>query len=446
MMNDKLMTFIENKILPIAAKIASNRYLNAIRDGFVFAMPFLIVGSFILLILNLPFTDKSNFLYMEWYDNLMKAFKGDLVQPFYVSMGIMSLFVAYGIGYSLSGHYNLNSITGGFLSLFSFLLVSAKVEYVPIVEAVSKSFLVAPNTSIPVMDVRFMDAKGLFVAIIFGIVSIEIFRFLVHKKLIITLPESVPPAIAKSFELLIPVAVVIVLFQALNIIIQKKLIMMIPELVMKIFEPLLHVSDSLPSIIILLLVIHILWFAGLHGTNIVDAIVKAITLSNLAINQAALQAGEPVTKIFAGGFFDSYVFMGGVGTTLGLAIAMVRSKNEHIKSIGKLSIVPAVFNINEPIMFGAPVVMNPVLMIPFIALPIINATIAWIFTKLNIIGHIVSLVPWTTPGPLAALLATNLNVGSMILSLVLIFTSYLAYIPFLKAYEISLEKEEANNK
>ncbi|WP_455145972.1 PTS cellobiose transporter subunit IIC [Brachyspira pilosicoli] len=445
-MNDKLMTFIENKILPIAAKIASNRYLNAIRDGFVFAMPFLIVGSFILLILNLPFTDKNNFLYMEWYDNLMKAFKGDLVQPFYVSMGIMSLFVAYGIGYSLSGHYNLNSITGGFLSLFSFLLVSAKVEYVPIVEAVSKSFLVAPNTSIPVMDVRFMDAKGLFVAIIFGIVSIEIFRFLVHKKLIITLPESVPPAIAKSFELLIPVAVVIVLFQALNIIIQKKLIMMIPELVMKIFEPLLHVSDSLPSIIILLLVIHILWFAGLHGTNIVDAIVKAITLSNLAINQAALQAGEPVTKIFAGGFFDSYVFMGGVGTTLGLAIAMVRSKNEHIKSIGKLSIVPAVFNINEPIMFGAPVVMNPVLMIPFIALPIINATIAWIFTKLNIIGHIVSLVPWTTPGPLAALLATNLNVGSMILSLVLIFTSYLAYIPFLKAYEISLEKEEANNK
>lgn len=445
-MNDKLMTFIENKILPIAAKIASNRYLNAIRDGFVFTMPFLIVGSFILLILNLPFTDKNNFLYMEWYDNLMKAFKGDLVQPFYVSMGIMSLFVAYGIGYSLSGHYNLNSITGGFLSLFSFLLVSAKVEYVPIVEAVSKSFLVDADSYIPVMDVRFMDAKGLFVAIIFGIVSIEIFRFLVHKKLIITLPESVPPAIAKSFELLIPVAVVIVLFQALNIIIQKKLIMMIPELVMKIFEPLLHVSDSLPSIIILLLVIHILWFAGLHGTNIVDAIVKAITLSNLAINQAALQAGEPVTKIFAGGFFDSYVFMGGVGTTLGLAIAMVRSKNEHIKSIGKLSIVPAVFNINEPIMFGAPVVMNPVLMIPFIALPIINATIAWIFTKLNIIGHIVSLVPWTTPGPLAALLATNLNVGSMILSLVLIFTSYLAYIPFLKAYEISLEKEEANNK
>ena len=445
-MNDKIMHFIEEKVLPIAAKIASNRYLNAIRDGFVFAVPFLIVGSFILLILNLPLTDKNNFLYLEWYTNLMAKYKADLMQPFNVSMGIMCMFIVYGIGYSLSGHYNLNSITGGFLSLFGFLLVSAKVEYVPIVESVSKSFLVAPNTSIPVMDVRFMDAKGLFVAIIFGIVSIEIFRFLVHKKLIITLPESVPPAIAKSFELLIPVAVVIVLFQALNIIIQKKLIMMIPELVMKIFEPLLHISDSLPSIILILFLVHLLWFAGLHGTNILGAIISSISLSNLAFNQSALQAGEEITKIWAGSFFDLYALIGGVGTTLGLAIAMVRSKNEHIKSIGKLSIVPAVFNINEPIMFGAPVVMNPVLMIPFIALPIINATIAWIFTKLNIIGHIVSLVPWTTPGPLAALLATNLNVGSMILSLVLIFTSYLAYIPFLKAYEISLEKEEANNK
>lgn len=444
MNNNRVMQFIENKILPIASKIAQNRYLNAIKDGFIFAMPFLIVGSFILLVLNLPFTDKNNFLYMQWYTDLMLKYKADWVQPFYVSMGIMSLFVAYGIGNSLSSYYSLNSITGGFLSLFSFLLVSAKVEWIPIVEVVSKSFLVEADSYVPVIDARYMDAKGLFVAIIFGIISIEIFRFLVKKNLTIKLPESVPPAIAKSFELLIPVVVVIVLFQSLNILIQKKLLLMIPDVIMKIFSPLLHISDSLPSIILILLVIHILWFAGLHGTNIVDAIVKTITLSNLAINQAALQAGEPVTKIFSGGFFDSYVFMGGVGTTLGLAIAMVRSKNEHIKSIGKLSLVPAIFNINEPIMFGAPVVMNPILFIPFIFLPVINATIAWIFTKLNIIGHIVSLVPWTTPGPVAAFLATNLNVGSMVLSLALVVFSYLVYVPFLKTYELSLEKE--NNK
>lgn len=447
-MNTKLMNFIENKMLPIANKMAMNKYLISVKDGFVFSMPFLIVGSFILLFLNLPFTDKSNFMYMAWYDNFITAFKSDLMQPFYVSMGIMSLFVAYGIGYSLSGNYKLNSITGGFLSLFGFLIVSAKVESVPIVETVAKSFLVEANSQISVMDFRFMDAKGLFVAIIFSIISIEIFRFLVKKKFIITLPDSVPPAIAKSFELLIPIAVITVLFQGFNLIIQKKLYIMIPELIMKLFEPLLKVSDSLPSIILILFLIHLLWFAGLHGTLILDAIVKAISLSNLAINQAALQAGEPITKIWSGSFFDLYCFMGGVGTTLGLAIAMLRSKNEHIKSIGKLSVIPAIFNINEPIMFGAPIVMNPIFMIPFIFLPILNGTIAWIFTKLNIVGHIVTLVPWTTPAPLAAWLATNFNIGSAILCIALIFLSYLIYTPFLKAYEVSLEKEneKENNK
>ena len=138
--------------------------------------------------------------------------------------------------------------------------------------------------------------------------------------------------------------------------------------------------------------------------------------------------------------------MGGVGTTLGLAIAMIRSKNEHIKSVGKLSIIPAIFNINEPIMFGAPIVMNPIFMIPFIFLPVLNGTIAWIFTKLDIVGHIVTLVPWTTPAPLAAWLATNFNFGSTILCLALIFLSYMIYTPFLKAYEVSLEKENENNK
>lgn len=445
-MNNKLISFIENKILPIANKVAMNRYLNAIRDGFVFAMPFAIVGSFILLLLNLPFTDKSNFMYMAWYDNLMNSFRADLMQPFYISMGIMALFAAYGIGYSLSGHYQLNSVTGGFLSLYSFLIVSAKVEYVPIIESVSKSFLVNADTSILAMDARYMDSKGLFVAIIFSIISVEIFKILVHKKIIITLPDSVPPAIAKSFELIIPVFVVTVLFHGVNLIIQKKLLIMVPDLVMKIFEPLLHASDSLPSVILILFLIHLLWFAGLHGTNILGAIVSSITAYNIAVNQTALQAGEEITKIWAGSFFDLYALIGGVGTTLGLAIAMVRSKNEHIKSIGKLALVPSIFNINEPIMFGTPVVMNPVLMIPFIFVPIINASVAFILTKLNIIGHIVASVPWTTPAPLGALLATNFNFGSMILSLVLIFTSYLIYLPFLKAYEISLEKEEANNK
>lgn len=442
-MMKKMMDVIERKVMPVAEKVAGNKYLNVIKDGFVYAMPFLIIGSFILLIVNLPFRDSNTFLYVKWYDTLMANYKGDLVQPFYVSMGILSLFVSYGIGSSLSNSYGLNAITGGFLSMYTFLLTSAKLDWLPVGEATGSEalFFIQKGGWMPVMDARYLDAKGLFTAIFVSIISIEIFRFLVKKKFVITLPDSVPPAIVKSFELLIPVVVTTIVFQGLSIFIQKSMFIMIPELIMMTLAPLLKMSDSLPSLIIILLITHLLWFAGLHGANIVVAIVNSITLSNLAMNQAALQAGQALPKIFAGGFLDSYIYIGGVGTTLGLAIAMVRSKNKHINSVGKLSLIPGIFNINEPILFGAPVVMNPILGIPFLLVPILNATIAWYATKLGLIERIVTLVPWTTPGPLAALLATNFDIFAMLLSFGLIFLSYLIYTPFLKIYEKSLGEE-----
>ncbi|MGL5764436.1 MAG: PTS cellobiose transporter subunit IIC [Sarcina sp.] len=440
----KFMKFMEEKLMPIAAKVGQNRYLNAIKDGFVYAMPFLIIGSFILLMVNLPFTDSNNALYIEWYSNFMGEYKGELVQPFYVSMGIMSLFVSYGIGMSLSNNYGLNSTTGGFLSMYAFLLVSAKLDWLPVgqVEGAETLFLISDGGWMPIMDARYLDAKGLFTAILGAIIAIEIFRFLVRKKFVIKLPDSVPPAIAKSFELLIPIIFVTIIFHTLNILVISSMDVMVPEIILKAFEPLLNMSDSLLSLIAILVIIHLFWFAGLHGTNIVVAIVNSITLSNLAVNQAALQAGETLPKIFAGGFVDSFIFMGGVGTTLGLTLAMVRSDNTHIKSIGKLSLLPAIFNINEPIMFGTPIVMNPLLFVPFIMVPIINGTIAWFATKYGLVSKIVTLVPWTTPGPLAALLATNLDISAAILSLALVLLAYFIYTPFLKLYTKSLDESE----
>lgn len=440
----KFMDVVEEKLMPIAAKVGQNRYLNAIKDGFVYTMPFLIIGSFILLVVNLPFTDSSNILYNEWYTKLMTNYKGDLVQPFYVSMGIMSLFVSYGIGMSLSTSYGLNAPTGGFLSLYSFLLISAKLDWLPVGQAqgATSLFLIQEGGWMPIMDARYLDAKGLFTAIIGGIIAIEIFRILVQKKFVIKLPDSVPPAIAKSFEILIPIVVVTILFHSVNLFTMKSLNIMVPEIILKAFAPLLNMSDSLISVIFIILVTHLLWFAGLHGTNIVIAITNSITLSNLAINQAALQAGDTIPKIFAGGFLDAYVYIGGSGATLGLALAMIVSKNSHIKSIGKLSVIPAAFNINEPIMFGAPIVMNPLLFIPFIGVPILNASIAWFATKFDLVGKIVTLVPWTTPGPIGAFLATNLSVSAFLLSCGLVVISFFLYLPFLRVYEKTLNESE----
>ncbi|MDX8336118.1 PTS cellobiose transporter subunit IIC [Candidatus Cetobacterium colombiensis] len=441
---NNFMNFMEEKLMPIAAKVGQNRYLNAIKDGFVYTMPFLIIGSFILLMVNLPFTDPNTALYIESYAKFMGEFKGDLVQPFYVSMGIMSLFVSYGIGMSLSNSYALNSTTGGFLSMYAFLLVSAKLDWLPIgqAEGAGVLFLIPDGGWMPIMDARYLDAKGLFTAIFGAIIAIEIFKILVKRKFVIRLPDSVPPAIAKSFELLIPIVFVTIIFHTINLLVINSMDIMVPEIILKTFAPLLNMSDSLLSLIIILIIIHLFWFAGLHGTNIVVAIVNSITLSNLAANQAALQAGEALPKIFAGGFVDSFIFMGGVGTTLGLTLAMIRSNNAHIKSIGKLSLLPAIFNINEPIMFGTPIVMNPLLFIPFITVPIINGSIAWFATKYGLVSKIVTLVPWTTPGPLAALLATNFDISAAILSLALVLLAYFIYTPFLKLYTNSLNESE----
>lgn len=449
----KFMDLMEKYLMPIAMKMATNKHLNALKDGFVYTMPFLIIGSFVLLLVNLPFRDVNTPLYMKWYDDLMIAYKANLVQPFYVSMGIMSVFVAFGIGSSLASQYKLNSTTGGFLSLFTFLLTAAKLEWAPI-GGYQAAELVGNNDYLmstfhkasgwmPIMDARYLDAKGLFTAIIGAFVSIEIFRFLVGKKMTIKLPDSVPPAIAKSFELLTPIVAVILIFHPISLLVQKSREMFIPELLLEVFKPLVSASDSLPAVIGILIIVHVLWFAGLHGVNVVVAIINPIILTNLATNQAALQAGEGASKIFAGGFLDAFVYLGGSGATLGLAIAMFLSKKDHIKSIGKLSIIPGIFNINEPIIFGAPIVMNPILFVPFLLTPIINATIAWFAVKSGLVGHIVSLVPWTTPGPIAALLATNFSVAALILSSALVVLSVVIYLPFLRVYEASLDREEA---
>lgn len=449
----KFMGLMEKYLMPLAMKMASNKHLNALKDGFVYTMPFLIIGSFVLLLVNLPFRDVNTPLYMKWYDDLMTAYKANLVQPFYVSMGIMSVFVAFGIGSSLATQYKLNGITGGFLSLFTFLLTAAKLEWAPI-GGYKAADLLGNNDYLlntfhqgsgwmPIMDARYLDAKGLFTAIVGAFISIEIFRLLVSKKMTIKLPDSVPPAIAKSFELLTPIVAVILVFHPISLLVQKSREIFIPELLLQMFRPLVSASDSLPAVIGILLIVHILWFAGLHGVNVVVAIINPIILTNLATNQAALQAGEKATKVLAGGFLDAFVYLGGAGATLGLAIAMFLSKKDHIKSIGKISLIPGLFNINEPIIFGAPIVMNPILFVPFIVTPIINATIAWFAVKSGLVGHIVSLVPWTTPSPIGALLATNFSMGALILSVLLIGLSVIIYYPFLKVYEASLDREEA---
>ncbi|WP_062263427.1 PTS sugar transporter subunit IIC [Endozoicomonas arenosclerae] len=423
---EKVVQRVEQILLPIAARLANIKYLIAIRDGAVYAMPFLIVGSLILLLLNLPLTDPANFMYSQWYTDLMAEYKGDWLQPFYATMGMACLFISFGLGSSLGKLYGLPEITSGFLSLFAFLLVAAPVTGWP-----------------PAINATYLDGKGMFTAIIVGGIAIEVYRFLVNKKMTIKLPDQVPPAIARSFESLTPVIAIILILQPINIMLSNMGDgMLLPEMLMEIFKPLISASDSLPALLLIAFIIHILWFCGLHGANIVMGVVGTFTLTNLQMNQAALAAGEQLPAIFAGGFLDNYMNLGGSGATLGLAIAMAISRSAHLRSIGRISVVPGIFNINEPILFGAPIIMNPILGIPFILIPMINVTVAYFATSMDFAGRIVALVPWTTPGPLAAFLSTNFHFGSLFLALGLLVMSTLLYLPFLNIYSKSLIAQE----
>lgn len=423
---EKIIQRVEQMLLPVASKIASIKYLMAVRDGAIYAMPFLIVGSLILLLLNLPMSDPSNFMYSQWYTDLMAKHKGDWLQPFYASMGIACIFISFGLGSSLGKLYDLPEVPSGFLSLFSFMMVAAPVTGWP-----------------PAINASYLDGKGMFTAIIVGFLAIEVYRFLLTKGLTIKLPEQVPPAIARSFESLTPVIAMILILQPINIMLSNmETPMLLPQLLMDVFKPLISASDSLGALLFIVFVIHILWFCGLHGANIVMGVVGTFTLTNLQMNQEALAAGQELPSIFAGGFLDSFVFLGGSGATLGLAIAMAISKSAHLRSIGRISVIPGLFNINEPILFGTPIIMNPIMGIPFLLIPMINVALAYFASSLDIIGRIVALVPWTTPGPLAAFLSTNFSISALLFSLGIVTLSTILYMPFLNMYTKSLLMQE----
>lgn len=418
-----IFNLIERRVTPFAGKLSSQRHVNAIRDGFIAAMPFLIVGSFMLLFAHPPFEATSSFAPGRWWYQISLKYSDQLLMPFNMTMGLMSLFVTSAIAYQLAVSYKLNALMAASLALMAFLLVSA------------------PQVN-DALSVSALGGEGIFTGILVALFCTELMRFLRDRNIGLKLPEQVPPNIRQSFDLLIPILIVFITLYPLSLYVQAEFGMLIPQAIMAIFSPIVTASDSLPALLLTVLLCHILWFAGIHGAAIIGGLLQAFYITNLGMNQEALNAGMPIPHIFVEAFWMFFVVIGGSGATLGLVILFLRSRSAHLKSIGKLGIVPSMFNINEPVIFGSPIIMNPVLFIPFISIPLINATIAWTVTKLGLIGHVVSLAPWTTPAPIGAVWATGWDYRALILVMLLIFLSMIIYYPFFKVYEKQLISQE----
>ncbi|MBN3179634.1 PTS sugar transporter subunit IIC [Pectobacterium parmentieri] len=418
-----MVNIIEQKITPLAGVVGQQRHIIAIRDGFIAALPFMIIGSFMLVFIFPPFSPDTTLGFARAWLDFSVAYREQLMLPYYLSMGVMTFFISVGIGASLGKHYKLDPIMTGLLALMAFLLVAAPYHDKQI-------------------STQYFSGEGIFTAILTSIYAGEVYAWLKKRNITIRLPKEVPTGVARSFEILIPVLVIVATLHPFNLFIQSATGMIIPEAIMHLLAPLISASDSLPAILISVFICQILWFAGIHGALIVTGIMNPFWMTNLALNQAALSAGAPLPHIYLQGFWDHYLLIGGVGSTLPLAFLLLRSRAVHLRTIGRMGVVPSFFNINEPILFGAPIIMNPLLFLPFIFVPMVNAVIAYTATKLGWIAQVVSLTPWTTPAPIGASWAANWAFSPVIMCLLCMVMSAAMYYPFLKVYERTLLKQE----
>ncbi|VTM13401.1 PTS system oligo-beta-mannoside-specific EIIC component [Raoultella terrigena] len=421
-----LVGIIEKRLAPMAGVIAQQRYVLAIRDGFIAALPFMIVGSFMLVFIFPPISSNTTFQFAKAWLNFSANYREQLMLPFNMSMGLMTIFISVGVGASLGKQYSLDPITTGLLSLMSFMLVAADLKNGALSNAV-------------------FFWSSIFTALLCSIYATEVYRWLKKRNITIKLPEQVPPGVSRSFEVLIPVIVIMITLHPLNLFIEHATGMILPEAIMAMLKPLVAASDSLLAVILAVLLCQILWFAGIHGTMIVTGIMNPFWMANLASNQAALAAGEAIPHTFVQGFWDHFLFIGGVGSTLPLAILLIRSRAAHLRTIGRMGFVPGLFNINEPILFGAPIIMNPILFIPFVFIPVINAILAWYAIDLGLVEKVVMMTAWTTPAPIGASWATNWAIAPVILCFICMAIAALMYYPFVKAYEKTLLAADNSN-
>ncbi|MDC9613190.1 PTS sugar transporter subunit IIC [Xenorhabdus khoisanae] len=418
---------VESHIAPIAGKIGSQRHIIAIRDGFISAMPFLIIGSIMLIVANPPFDAQTSSSFGQAWLAFAKTHWATITMPFFMTMGLMSIFVSIGTAYSLAKSYGLNGLTSALLSLMAFLLAAA-----PQVE----------NK----MPLDFLGGAGVFTALICAIWSVELIRLLKKYNIAIRMPSQVPPAIARSFELLYPVIGILLTVYPISLLLQSEFNLLLPAAVMQVFQPLIAVGDTLPAVMLLVLVANLLWFAGIHGDNIVTGLLNPIFMTNIAANAALMTQGMATTQILTAPYWSFYVCIGGSGSTLVLAFLYLRSRSIHLKTIGKLSVVPAMFNINEPLLFGSPVVMNPTLLIPLLIVPLVNAVLAYGALHLDLVQKMIAIAPWTAPAPIGALISAAWDYRAFVLVGVLMVIDLLIWYPFFRVYEKQLLAEEQQAK
>lgn len=418
---NRLFEKMDQTLMPLATKITSNRYLMSLCDGMVLSMPLLIVGSMLLVVTEFP---------VEGYQAFMGNLFGDGWKWFSdagvsASIGLIAIFSIIGISSALAKTYGEDPVVAAVLSLAAYFTVLIQIE----------------EGGFAVKD---FGAKGLFAGMVTAFLATELYCRILKRNIIIRMPDGVPPAIAKSFAALIPSAVILIVFLGIRFLFANTSYESLNNFVLQVLQlPLTGLTCTFGGIMIATFCSHFLWFFGIHGASIVGAVTGPMFQAAGVENLEAFKANLPYSNIVTQQFNDIFQTYGGVGSTLALALLLAfYCKSKQLKTLGKLTLAPGIFGINEPLVYGLPLVLNPIMAIPFFLCPLINVSLAYFAMKLGLISLTTGVqITWSTPPIISGILGTN-DFRAAILQAICILISFVIYFPFIRVLDKKYRKDE----
>ena len=423
----KFLKWIETRLMPPMTKIGMQRHMVAIRNGVISTLSLILIGSFIMVFANFPIPAVA-----EW----LAPHTANLTIPFRITMGLMAIYASFAMGDSLAKSYDLDGVTGGVLSLAAFLTLTIPLNVDTVLTEAGEAAIGW------VLPMQYLGGAGMFSAILTMIFAVEIYRFFIKRDITIKMPDGVPPAVGRSFGALLPGAFIIISLWVVRVMLNFD----INAFIMSIFNPIADLmGNNMLGALLPMIFIHLLWAAGVHGMNIIGSIVRPMWLMMLDANMAAMADGTPLTQlpyVAPEQFYQWFVTMGGAGVTLVLVFLLFTCRAKYLRDMAKLTFVPGLFNINEPLIFGMPLMMNPVFTIPFVLNPIILTIVSYSAVRLGLVNGFVANVPWTLPAPIGAYMATGNDWRAIILVLVNLFIAGVIYYPFVKMYDKQMLEEE----
>ena len=420
---DKLIATIQ-KFKPFFDNVARNKYLKAIKDGFISCMPIVIFSSIFLLVAYVP-----NIWGFTWPPEL----EAIITKPYGYSMGILSVVVAATTAKHFTDSLNRDMPRNNQINFLS-TMVCATVGL----------FILASDPLEGGFASDCLGSKGLLTAFIAAFVVGGIYKFCVSRNITIHMPEQVPPNISQTFKDIIPFSLSVILFWLVDLVVRTLTGSCVAEGVIQLFQPIFSAADSYLGIAIIYGAMSLFWFVGVHGPSIVEPAVEVALLAGMTENLAAFQAGQHATHALSLDLQFFVVTMGGTGATLVPCMMFAfLARSKELRAVGRASAVPVTFGVNEPFLFGAPMVLNPVFLIPFVVAPVANAWVFKLFIDVLGMNGFLYTLPWTTPAPLGIVLGCGLSPLSFVFVAVALVMDFVIYYPFFKMYDLEKCEEEA---